>query len=261
MQNPSSDLQLAITAAQKAGGIIREGYGNIQSITNKEEGKGILTDVDQKSEGIIIKTLQEKSEYAILAEETGDIKGKGDAYWVIDPLDGTTNFSREIPFFCVSIALLKNNQVELGVTLNPMTNECFYAEQGKGAYKNENPIRVSNRSFSKSPVIFISNGYAKEDKRIFAKATDRLSTLCSLRKLGSTALELCYVAQGSVEGFLSSGDELWDYAAGIVLIEEAGGKVTDWKGNKWDNSSSFILASNGLAHEDLLKYTRDLQNA
>lgn len=253
------DLLLAIEAAKAAGEVIKKGYGNIQKTEDKEDGaKGIVTDVDKKSEEVILKILQKKSNYAIFTEETGNIKGK-DGLWVIDPIDGTTNFSRGIPLFCVSIALMKQNKIELGVIYNPILNELYYAEKSKGAYLNEKRIYVSKKDSLKGSVIIINHGYEQTDKERAIEVTKNLYKDCSLRRFGATAYELCFVANGSTDGFMSSGDELYDYTAGLVLVEEAGGKVTDWKGNGWNNSNSFILASNGKAHDKLINKLSNLQ--
>ncbi|MBI2622885.1 MAG: inositol monophosphatase [Candidatus Levybacteria bacterium] len=261
MKDFSPYLQYALNAAQKAGVILKKGYGNIRSIKNKEGGnKGIVTEIDEKSEEAIIQYLRENSNYPIFTEEAGTIKGKGNMCWIIDPLDGTTNFARGIPLFAISIALLKSDQVQLGVVYNPIINECFYAELGKGAYLNSEPIKISDKNDLQGSVIFANHGYGKHDKELFVEVIKKLSPFSSIRKFGTTALELCYVAKGSAEAFLSAGDELWDYAAGVILIQEAGGRVTDWNGKDWNNSNSYILASNGSNHEELLKALTGMQS-
>lgn len=259
MQDFSSDLQLAITAAKAAGEIIKAGYGNIQTIEDKENGtKGIVTNVDKESEEAILKILQSKSNYAIFTEETGKIEGK-DALWVIDPIDGTTNFSRNVPLFCVSIALIRENRIELGVIYNPILNELYSAGKDKGTYLNKKRIYVSKQESLKGSIAIINHGYALEDRKRAVEVIKIIYKDCSLKRLGSTAYELCLVAKGSADSFLSSGDELYDYAAGLIIIEEAGGKVSDWKGNTWDNTNSFILASNGKIHQELLQKLQNLQ--
>ena len=256
---PSPNLQLAIAAAKKAGEILRNGFGTMLHIEKKDEGKGIVTNIDKASEAAIIKILQ-KSPYPILAEEGGLVGTKSNIYWVVDPLDGTNNFSRQVEFFAISIALIKDNQVKLGVIYNPIKNLCYFAEKANGAFCNDHKIHVSKVDNLSSTTLFINYGYAHEAKLLSDKVTIRLNKLCKIRKFGTTALELCYVAQGSYEAFMSPGDELWDYAAGIIIVEEAGGKVSDWQGNPWNNSNSFVLASNGLIHEELIKQISDLQN-
>lgn len=260
MQNFSSDLQLAIKAAKAAGEVIKAEYGKVQTIEDKEDGaKGIVTNVDKESEEAILKILQSKSNYAIFSEETGNIEGSNEL-WVIDPIDGTTNFSRNVPLFCLSIGLIRKNKIELGVIYNPVLDELYFAEKGKGAFLNEKRIYISTQQTLKGSVMFINNGYALEDKEKYVEVSKRLIPYSSLRKFGSTAFELCYVAKGSADAFISSGDELYDYAAGLIIVEEAGGKVTDWKGKGWNNTNSFILASNGKIHQELLQKIQNLQS-
>lgn len=255
----SKDLKLAIEAAKEAGKILKKGFGNFKTVSEKP-GKGIVTEIDKASEDKILAILRRESEYSIYAEESGRKDNKSNKCWIIDPLDGTTNFVRSIPLFCSTIALMENNELSLGVTYNPLTHDCFFAEKGKGAFLNDQRIKVSQKAFTGSNLVLLSSGYASEHKEIFGKAVLALSKDFSIRKLGTTALELCFVAQGNTQAFLCSGDELYDYAAGLLLVREAGGKVTDWKGNDWNNSNSYILASNGVIHDQIISKIKDLQN-
>lgn len=252
----SEDLKLAIQAVQRAGEIVKEGFGKVTDFKEKE-GKGIVTETDQESEEVIIKTLQSGSDFPILAEESGQVGEIGNSFWVVDPLDGTTNFSRGIPIFCVSIAMVKNKSVVLGATLNPLTGDIYYAEKGKGAFLNGESIRVSGRS--DKLLLVLNRGYSQEANLKYIKITEALSHMATLRRMGSAALELCWTAQGIAEGFMDFGDELWDYAVGVLLITEAGGKVTDWKGNDWTINSKYILATNGLIHNKIKDSIENLQ--
>ena len=256
--NNQDELQIALEAGKKVENLLKQGFEKVLNISVKE-GKGVVTEIDQESERIIVDAIQHKSNYPILGEEGGLRGEKGNTYWVIDPLDGTTNFTRKIPLCAVSIALIKNNQVVVGVVYNPLLNECYFASKGNGAYCNGQKIKVSDVSSVKESIIFINSGYMYEDRKKASEITLRLGIDVTPRKFGSSALELCYVAKGSTEAFLCSGDELWDYAAGILLVEEAGGAVSDWSGKKWDNSSSFIFASNGSIHNKILQNIKGLQ--
>lgn len=253
----SDELKLAIKAIQKAGEIIRNGYGQALDITVKDSSKNIVTQIDQASEKAIINTLQAGLPYAILAEESGKTGEIKDAFWVIDPLDGTTNFSRGIPFFSASVALVKEDTVVLGVTLNPLTDDLYYAEKGEGAYLNGKQIKVSERY--EDAVVILNQGYSKEADSKYRQATDKLSPIFTLRRLGSSCLEYCLVASGGVEGFASFGDKPWDLAAGAILIKEAGGRVTDWRGNTWSIWNSYALASNNAIYEKLKENVDSLQ--
>lgn len=253
----SNDLKLAISAVKKAGEIIQKGYGQTLQITSKGNHLNIVTQIDRESEEIIMSTLQADSDYPILAEESGQIGQIKDTFWVTDPLDGTTNFSRGIPFFSVSVAQVKKNQVILGVTLNPLTGELYSAQKGQGSNLNDKPIRVSSKS--ESAMLILNQGYSNEATVKYIQSTQKLSPAFTVRRLGSSCLEHCLVASGVVEGSVSFGDKLWDYAAGVLLVEEAGGKVTDWKGNRWTFDNHYVLASNGLIHEKIKESIDSLQ--
>jgi myo-inositol-1(or 4)-monophosphatase len=255
----SSDLELAMEAARLGAAIIAENFTQTSKVSIKPDGKGLVTQTDKAAERVIIDTLQAKSSYPIISEEAAPNDPPSGRSWIVDPLDGTTNFAHKLPLFAVSIALLDDQDVVLGVIAHPMTGTCFYAEKGKGAYRDGQPIRVSPMTDSASTVLFVNHGYRMDDKKRYALLVDRLAPQYSMRTLGTTALELAYLACGCAGGFMCSGDELWDYTAGIVLVEEAGGKVTDWKGEHWDTHNAFILFSNGSLHQDLIESIAELQ--
>ena len=254
----SHDLRTAIEAAQQAGRVIMTAFqGDITAETKGD--KGLVTAFDKKAEQTIRAVLEAKSPYSILGEESGLSHRDAAWVWVVDPIDGTTNFSRKIPLFAVSIALLRGREIALGVILNPNSNECYFAERGKGAYRNGLKMKVSTTQNPERAVIFLNHGYRTDDLQRMAHLTARLGSTYSTRTLGTTALELCWVANGLVDAFICSGDELWDYAAGVLLVQEAGGKFTDWRGDAWDGQQAFIFASNGPLHAKLLKDIEDLQ--
>lgn len=248
----SEDRMLALRAGEQASKIVMDGFGRIKKVREKE-GRGIVTEVDKRTERTITKILQQGSDYSILGEEEGLTKRSSERRWVIDPLDGTTNYARGLPLFAISIALMHENEVLLGLIACPAFGLTFVAEKEKGAYVNGKTIGVSETPELERSVVFVNHGYAQEDRGRFSRVVGTLSPIAPIRKLGTTALELCYVAQGHADAFLSSGDELWDYAAGILLVREAGGRVTDWKGQSWSKENSFVLASNGKIHEQLVE--------
>ncbi len=256
--NFQDELKIALEASGAASKIIRDGYYEARDIHEKEN-KGIVTEIDLQSEKAILDIIRSNSKHPILSEES-EIEIDSETYWVVDPLDGTTNYSRQISLFATSIALIQNNVVKVGVVENPILNERFSAIEGLGAFLNSSRISVSKTDSLKGSVMFLNSGYSKDALDVFAKATQSLADKCYLRKLGTTALELCYLAKGSADSFLSFGDELWDYAAGIIIVQEAGGMVTDWKGNNWNNTNSYIYASNRNVHEELLQHTDPLQS-
>ncbi|MCL4365843.1 inositol monophosphatase [Patescibacteria group bacterium] len=255
----SDELNLAINAIKKAGQIIKDGYGKTLEILIKENIKSIVTQIDKAAEKTIIEMLQTSSDYPILAEESGKIGNVDKTFWVIDPLDGTTNFSRNIPFFSTSVALVKDDTVVLGVTFNPLSNELFYAEKGKGAYLNGNQINVSTRT--EGAIVIINQGIGVKADLKYTQVTEKLSSAFTLRRLGSSCLEYCLVACGGVEKFASYGDKPWDLAAGMLIVQEAGGKVSDWKGNKWSIWNSYALVSNKVIYDKLIQSVDSLQIA
>lgn len=157
----------------------------------------------------------------------------------------------------MSIALIKNGSVEVGVTLNPINDDIYSAEKGKGAYLNDRVIRVSSRI--NQPVISLNKGYSEEADLKYRQITEKISPVLTIRRFGSAALELCWVAAGTVEGFIDFGDELWDFAAGVLMVSEAGGRVTDWKGNPWSIENKYVLATNSLVHDKIKNLIANLQ--
>lgn len=247
-----TNLQLAINAAHAAGEIIQEGFEQVHSVSEKEN-KSLVTEIDTAAEDAILKILGDS--HPVLAEETANTLKNESIYWAVDPLDGTTNFIRHIPFFAVSIALIKDNSPILGVIFNPITNELYTSEMGKGARLNNNKIKVSEEK----SVVCVNTGYAAENNKKYAEVNAKVANEnYTIRKMGSTACELAMIARGAADGFICWGDALWDHAAGILLVREAGGNVTDWKGTHWNTDTDYVLAANKTLHPQLLKITTEL---
>ncbi|MBA3722620.1 MAG: inositol monophosphatase [Parachlamydiaceae bacterium] len=253
---------VAVQAALKAGDILRKGFGEIHQIIAKPGRQNIVTEMDKASEACIIDFIKSHfPTHSILAEEsgsTGDITDN--IVWIIDPLDGTTNFARHIPLFTISIAAYYREEGLCGVIYHPITNELFVAEKGKGAYLNGNKLSVSKISnldealigggfpnnIAENPIPYLNH---------FAKFT-KLGV--AVRHLGSAALALAYVAAGKLDGFWLDHLYPWDLAAGKLLVEEAGGKVTRYSGNPHQlHVPSDILASNQFIHQDMLNQIID----
>lgn len=253
----SRDAQLAIIAAKEAGELIRASFGNAKAIADKGEGKSIVTEVDTNAEASIIHRLKTETDYSFLAEESGKESLSTEACWVIDPLDGTTNFTRGIPLLCTSIALMRDEQPVIGVIYNPMTNELYVAERGKGAFFNGAPMHVAHNKIP--PLVLLEVGYGGIFRTMFSDIVDQLVGTYSIRKLGTTALECAYVASGQADVVVTAGDAIWDYAAGIVLIQEAGGLVTDWHGATWTSAHSYVCGSNGDIHPDIISRIAQFQ--
>lgn len=256
----SNDLRLAIQTAKQAGEIIRDNYGKVQSVTQKARHE-LVTETDKKAELLIIAKLQ-RTEYSFYGEETGHTYTKSSKKWIIDPLDGTSNFIRGFPFFAVSIALIEDNKnLVLGVIYDPITQSCYFAERNSGAYLNNKKIYVSEQGNFAYSVVLMDHGSSKKNNSDFLLALTKLTQNngVSVLRLGATALPLCYVSKGSFEAFLSCGDKLYDYAAGLIIAKEAGAIISDWNGNPWDNSSSYILAAPPQLQDSALKRLVGLQ--
>lgn len=245
----NKNLDIAIKVARKAGKFLLSAYNKNKNIEIKGD-RGIVTEADKQSE-LLIKRILSKTGHGFLGEESG-IDSKTDTFWVVDPLDGTSNFANNIPNFCVSIALMEKGSVKVGVIYSPTENQLFYAVQGEGAYMNDKPIHVSTTDFSINSLVLTTHGYAEKDRKLYVSVVKKLVTICMLRKLGSTALDLCKVAKGSADAFIGSGDELWDYAAAVLIVKEAGGIVTDWEGKVKKTIDNKILATNRNAHSLLV---------
>jgi myo-inositol-1(or 4)-monophosphatase len=248
-------LNFAIETAQQAGQILLEKFG--RTTVTKKGDIDLVTEADLASERHIIERI--KSHYpkhAILAEESGEaIVTGGDTTWkwIIDPLDGTTNYAHGYPCFCVTIALEHDGDVVAGVTFDPTRNELFAAERGRGATLNGKPIRVSDAEKLSESLIVTGFPYDFKQRQNFARhLTDFLLSSRGVRRDGSAAIDMAYVACGRFDGFWEEGLNPWDVAAGKLLIEEAGGIVTYYDGSRFSIYKPPICASNGSIHSQML---------
>ena len=250
-------LNFAIQTARDAGAILADRLGRALQVSNKGD-IDLVTEADLASEKLIIERI--KSYYprhAILAEESGDthlVPGASDWKWIVDPLDGTTNYAHGYPCFCVSIALERAGAIELAVIYDPSRNELFAAERGQGATLNDRRIRVSEIEELNSAMLCTGFPYNVRERpnfeRDFAKFTMESQ---AVRRDGSAAIDLAYIACGRFDGFWEDGLKAWDVAAGVLLIEEAGGRVSDFNGRALDIYTPKVLASNGLVHESMMR--------
>lgn len=243
---------IAIEAALLGGDILRQGFGTHFAVKSKEGHHNLVTEYDHKSEAAIIEFIRMNiPDSHFLAEESGETGG-GKVLWIIDPLDGTVNFAHQLPIFSVSIAAQKEDQVVAGVIYQPMTHELFVAEKGKGAFLNGQKIKVSSVSQVEKAILATGFPYdlAKNPYHCIEHFVDILKLGIPIRRLGSAAIDMAYTASGRFDGFFEVELGPWDVAAGKLLIEEAGGKVTHWNGLPFDiNSRETIFASNGKIHE------------
>lgn len=250
---------VARMAAFKAGKILNDLFGKVNHITKKGE-IDLLTEADLRSEKTILDLI--KSHFpgdGILAEESGQ-SGPGSGHvWIIDPLDGTTNFAHSFPFFAVSIALRVEKEVVFGLVFNPHFHEFFEAQRGRGAFLNGHPIRVSDTKELRDSLLATGFPYSvyKDPKKVIDLLERMIVRTQGIRRPGSAALDLCYVASGRLDGFWEQGLKPWDTAAGSLVVEEAGGRVGDYKGEAYSPFQKSIVASNPYIFEKMLDILRE----
>lgn len=253
-------LNFAIETAREAGQILLEKFGKIEKITKKGD-INLVTEADLASEALIIEKIKSYyPKHSVLAEEAGDavvIGGSSSWKWIIDPLDGTTNYAHGYPCFCVTLSLEHEGEIVIGVTFDPTRNELFAAEKGSGASLNGRRIRVSETSNLGDALIVTGFPYDFKDREDFARhLTQFLLRSRGVRRDGSAAIDMAYVACGRFDGFWEEGLNPWDVAAGYLMIEEAGGQVTYYNGEKFSVYTPPICASNGHIHGEMLEILR-----
>lgn len=255
----TSFLNTAIQAARLGGNILMEGLTDLKTkhVQRKQEFD-FVTEVDHRSEEAILKLIREyHPQHSILAEESGGEKEEQDYLWIIDPLDGTKNYIHGFPVFAVSVALQFNSELQVGVIFDPIRNELFHAEKGKGAFLNGESIKVSETAnFSQC---LLATGFPFRAKHLTEPYLDIFKELfyriSDFRRAGAAAIDLAYIACGRLDGFWELILNSWDIAAGALLIKEAGGKVTDLWGGETYLKNGHIVASNGLIHEQITDFT------
>ena len=256
-------LKSTLLKATKAGGSVIQEYFNREiQISNKEGINNLVTEADHASEKAIIDIIRKEfPDHYIISEEVGELKKDSDYRWIIDPIDGTVNFANGIPICCVSIAVEHNGEIVMGAVYNPFMNEFFFAQKGHGAWLNDRKIEVSTKTeviraclVTGFPYTYLDmpNGPLQIFERFIRKGIP-------VRRLGSADIDLCWVAAGRFDGFYEMNLQAWDSAAGFLIVEEAGGKVTDFKGNKFSPYQTFVLATNGRIHDEMLQWINNPQ--
>lgn len=250
-------LETAKSAARIAGDILKDGFGTTFKIDNKQGRNNLVTEYDYASEKAIINHIKSiYPNHKFLAEESGSTGSKNDdeVIWVIDPLDGTVNFAHSIPIFSVSIAALYRGELLCGVIYQPLLDELFYAGKGKGAFLNGRQIAVSPSDDIHTSLLVTGFPY-NVDKNPYNCVDTFVKIVLKgipIRRLGSAALDLAYVACGRFDGFWEADLHPWDLAAGVIIVEEAGGKVTKYDGKAFNIYDITILATNGIIHEQIM---------
>ena len=248
--------QTLLKATDAAGVVIKEYFDKQFTISNKEGINNLVTEVDHKSEAIIIDVIKSSfPNHFILSEEVGEIAQDSEYKWIIDPIDGTVNYANGIPICCVSIGIEKNGKMIMGAVYNPFINEFFFAEKGLGATMNDKKISVTDRDDVVKSCLVTGFPYTYLDApngplQVFEKF---IRKGIPVRRLGSAAIDLCWVAAGRFDGFYEHKLSAWDSAAGFIIVEEAGGKVTDLKGDYYNPYQPGIIASNGKIHDELVR--------
>lgn len=249
-------LQTAVIAARSAGQIILDNLGRLsKDDVSLKQVSDFVTRADKEAEACIVRRIRERyPDHHVLAEETVKETAREGYRWIIDPLDGTTNFIHQYPVFCVSIALELQGKIITGVIFDPLRKDLFFAEKGKGAYLNEQPITASTTTACPDSLITTGFPFKKKElidpylklfKNVLLKVSD-------LRRAGSAALDLAYLAAGRCEGFFEIGLSPWDIAAGSLIIEEAGGVITDFGGGDEYLSTGNVVAGNKTIQKELL---------
>jgi len=244
-----------LEAVYAGAGELKRFFNQSFTVGTKEGINNLVTEADHASEKAIIEVIRKNfPDHYILSEEVGAIVQDSNYKWIIDPIDGTVNFAHGIPLCCVSIAIEHNGEMILASVYNPNMNELYFAEKAKGATLNEMPITVSKKNkvinaclVTGFPYTYLDapNGPLQIFERFIRKGVP-------VRRLGSAAIDLCWVAAGRFDGFYEHKLEAWDSAAGYLIVEEAGGKVTDFKGEKFSPYQPHVLATNGIIHDEMV---------
>ena len=246
-----------IKAAERAGGILKHFYGGKFEISNKEGVNNLVTEADHAAEKAIMEIIRnDYPDHYILSEESGDMPTESPYKWIIDPLDGTVNFAHGLPLCCVSIGLEQDGKMLMGAVYNPFINEFYFAHKGYGSTLNDQLIQVSQETQVDKACLVTGFPYTYLDEpngplEVFSRLIRRG---VPVRRLGSAAMDLCWVAAGRFDGFYEHKLNAWDSAAGFLIVQEAGGKVTDFSGAPYSPYQPQIVATNGKIHAELLQW-------
>ena len=260
MRLSSPNINVMVKACRKAAKILIRDFGEVEKLQVSLKGPGdFVTVSDKRVEKILIDELQRaRPNYSILSEEIGLIKKDEEFKWIIDPIDGTANFLHGVPHFGISIGLEHNKEIICGIIYDPIKNEMFFAEKGNGSYLNDQRMRVSARSKLMDCIIFTGGPTYKsndEDKKLSLKEYEKFSSKVGipLRKMGSASLDMAYVAAGRCDGFWQRNLNYWDIAAGIILVKESGGFVTDFHGENKYIQNKTILVTNSKINNEMIE--------
>ncbi|MDB9823298.1 inositol monophosphatase [Deltaproteobacteria bacterium] len=252
------ELNIAGQAARESGKILNDLFGKVTNIEKKGE-IDLVTEADFQSEKAVMEIINSNlPKDNILTEETGEQGKNSERLWILDPLDGTTNFTHSFPFFAVSIALQVDKEVVLGVVYNPCTEEYFEARKGEGAFLNKKPIRVSQTKDLRESLMATGFPYSviKDPNRVMGLLKTMIVHVQGVRRPGAASIDLCYVASGRLDGFWEEGLQPWDTAAGSLIVREAGGILTDYNGKEYSPFQKSTIAANPSIHQKMLDIIR-----
>ena len=257
MEDLTKYKQVMFEAAEEAAEIQMKYYNTAFDIGRKRDYNDLVTEVDKKCETRIIEIINNHfPEHNLLGEEGGNLEKKSDYVWIVDPIDGTVNYAHAVPIFCVSIALEIKGEIVLGVVHSAMTREKFWAQKGNGAYLNDKRISVSDVEYLKDGLLVTGFPYGSKDNmdHCIDHFVNFIRLGLPIRRLGSAAMDICYIACGRFDGFWEVSLNAWDVAAGYLILNEAGGKLTDFKGNDYSIYGKQILATNGRnIHNEMME--------
>jgi len=257
MEDYTKYKQVMFEAADAAVSVLMQHYDTKLEIGRKRDYNDLVTNADKQSEAKIAEVVHRYfPEHNVIGEEGGDRKKKSDYKWIIDPIDGTVNYAHSVPLFCVSIALELKGEVIMGIVQSPIMGEKFWSVKGEGAYLNDKKISVSDCNDLKDGLLVTGFPYGAKDN--MDHCIDHFVNFVKLglpiRRLGSAAMDICYVACGRFDGFWEVNLNAWDVAAGVLILREAGGKITDFQGNPYSIYGKQILATNGRKiHQEMTK--------
>ncbi len=245
-----------LKAAHTGADILKQYFEGTFEVHSKDTINNLVTEVDQKCEDAVIQVIRDAfPDHFILSEEIGELSTASNFKWIIDPIDGTVNFAHGIPICCISIGLEKDGQIIMGCVFNPFMNELFFAERGKGAFLNGKKISVSKKDNLESACLVTGFPYrwAKVDTDPIPVFEKFIRMGLPVRRLGSAAIDLCWVACGRFDAFWEYNLNPWDIAAGYLIIEEAGGRISNFHGDPYSVYHKETLATNGIIHEEMLQ--------
>lgn len=261
MARRSPLINVMVAAAHKAARNLRRDFNEVEQLQVAKKGPAdFVSKADQRAEQILFEELSKaRPDFGFLMEERGEVKGKrDDMRFIIDPLDGTTNFLHALPHWAISIAAEEKGEIVAGVVYDPIKEELFWAERGVGAYCNDTRMRVSGREKMEQAVLATGIPYLGHGNHaaFLAEMTEIMPNVAGIRRFGAASLDLAYVAAGRYEGFWESSLSQWDMAAGLLLVREAGGYVSDFKGTSDMLKSGSIIAGNSRLHAPLERMIR-----